>query len=245
MVPLLFEPYARIVADRTARLNPRRILETAAGTGVLTAMVRQALPHSEIVATDINSAVVRFAAEKFTAGDVTFQQASAQELPFEDDAFELVLCQFGVMFFPDKVRANSEAARVLVTGGTYLFVTFDRLHQNPVPLAADEAVGRLFVDDPPRYMERGPFSYTDPEAIESDLRVAGFAQIEVETIRVSTRVIARDAAYGMVLGSPFRAEIERRDPNGLDRALDAVTHALEPLDGTEAAMSAHLVTATV
>ena len=86
-----------------------------------------------------------------------------------------MLCQFGVMFFPDKVQANSEAGRVLEHGGRYLVVTFDRLDRNPVPKAAEEAVERLFPDDPPRYMERGPFGYTDPQLIEADLLSAGFS----------------------------------------------------------------------
>ncbi len=102
---------------------------------------------------------------------------------------------------------------------------------------------RLFPDDPPRYMERGPFSYTDPQLIEADLRSAGFSQIEIETIGLTTRVNSRNAAYGMVLGSPFRAEIERRDSGALERALDAVTEALASLDGSEATISAHFVTA--
>lgn len=243
MAPLLFEPYARIVADRVSRLRPKRVLETAAGTGVLTQMIGDALPEAEIIATDINPAVVGFAARKL--GDrVTVQEANAQELPFDERTFDVVLCQFGVMFFPDKILANREAQRVLNPGGRYLFVTFDRLENNPVPKAADEAVAALFPDDPPRYMERGPFSYTDPERIEADVRAAGFTTVEVETLLLSTRVNARDAAHGMVLGSPFRAEIEQRDAAALERALDRVTDALSPFDGKDAPMSAHLVTAT-
>ena len=244
MVPLLFEPYARVVADRVGRLNPGTLLETAAGTGVVTAILAEAIPDAKIVATDVNPAVVHFAAAKLTVGNVTVQQANAQDLPFDDGSFDAVVCQFGVMFFPDKVRANSEAHRVLTPDGSYLLVTFDGLAQNPVPEAADRAVERLFPDDPPRYMERGPFSYADPAVIEADLRAAGFSKIQVDTISLQTRVSARGAAVGMVLGSPFRAEIERRDPDALERAVDAVTEALASLDGADAPMSAHVVTAS-
>lgn len=159
-------------------------------------------------------------------------------------SFDLVVCQFGVMFFPDRVRANEEARRVLRSNGHYLLVSFDRLELNPVPRAAGKAVASLFPEDPPGYMERGPFSYTDPAIIERDLRAAGFAGIQLETVALTTRVSASDAALGMVLGSPFRAEIERRDPSALNRALDAVMAALARWDGTDAPMSAHLVTAT-
>lgn len=243
MAPLLFEPYARVIAAWVTRHQPKRVLETASGTGVLTSLVVEAAPQAEIVATDINPAVVAFAAQKFGDARVRVQQANAQELPFDDGSFDLVLCQFGVMFFPDKIAASREARRMLSDGGHYLVVTFGRLEDNPVPKAADEAVTALFPGDPPRYMERGPFSYTDPAQIEADLRAAGFSDVLIETTPLTTRVDARNAAIGMVLGSPFRAEIERRDPNALERALDAVTTALRSLDGQDAPMSAHVVTA--
>ena len=244
MVPLLFEPYARVVAERVSALHPQRVLEVAAGTGVLTRLVMEALPDAEVVATDVNPGVVDFAARKFDGERVTFRQANAQELPFPDHSFDLVVCQFGVMFFSDKVRANAEARRVLQPGGHYLVVTFDELDANPVPKAADEAVAGLFPDDPPRYMERGPFSYADPGQIGADMRSAGFDTVEIDKVRLSTHVNARNAGNGMVLGSPFRAEIERRDQSGLERALNAVIERLSPLDAQDAPMSALLITAT-
>jgi ubiquinone/menaquinone biosynthesis C-methylase UbiE len=244
MGPLLFEPYANLVAERSALLRPARILETAAGTGIVTRAVSQAVPQAQIVATDVNPAVLEFAAQRVRSERVAFERADAQDLPFAEGSFELVLCQFGVMFFPDKVRANREARRVLRSGGHYLLVSFDRLELNPVPKAAEDAVARLFPDDPPQYMERGPFSYADPALIEHDLLAAGFTDIELETVALSSRVSARDAAQGIVLGSPFRAEIEGRGPAALDRAANAVTEALLHWDGKDAPMSAHVVTAT-
>lgn len=243
MGPLLFEPYATLVAERSALLQPDRVLETAAGTGIVTRALSEAVPQAEIVATDLNPVMLEFAGQAFRSGRVEFQKADAQELPFADASFDLVVCQFGVMFFPDKVAANREARRVLAPGGQYLLVTFDRLEHNPVPKAAQDAVAELFPDDPPDYMERGPFSYADPAVIEQDLRAGGFTDVQVETVAASSRVDPREAAKGLVLGSPFRAEIERRDPSGLDRALDAVAEALRPWEGRDAPISAHLVTA--
>ena len=243
MGPLLFEPYAKHVAERVALLRPEWILETAAGTGIVTRAVSEAVPKARIVATDINPAVVEFAAQHVRSERVTFQRADAQDLPFDDAAFDLVLCLFGIMFFPDKVRANAEAGRVLRPGGRYVLVTFNRLDLNPVPKAAGEAVASLFADDP-RYMEGGPFSYTDPGAVEKDLRAAGFGAIELETVELSSLVRARDAAHGIVLGSPFRAEIERLDASALERATAAVEEALQAWDGTNAPMSAHVATAS-
>ena len=243
MGPLLFVPYAEYVAGRVASLRPKRILETAAGTGIVTRAVTEAVPEAEVVATDINPAVVAFAAQRAQSDRISFQAADAQQLPFEDESFDVVLCLFGIMFFPDKVRANVEARRVLRPGGRYIVATFDRLELNPVPKAAGEAVATLFSDDP-RYMERGPFSYADPALVEDELRRAGFQQVELETVKLSSAVSARDAAHGIVLGSPFRGEIERIDASALSRATAAVEAALQPWDGTRAPMSAHIAAAT-
>ena len=245
MGPLLFEPYAKLLAERVAHLQPHRILETAAGTGIVTRALHLAVLQAHIVATDVNPVMLSVAAQQHRgSGHVSFQPADAQHLPFIDASFDLVVCQFGAMFFPDKVRANQEARRVLRSGGRYLLVSFDRLDRNPVPQAAGNAIAALFPDDPPAYMQRGPFSYVDPALIEHDLRAAGFTHIRLETDAQTTRDSARDADQGMVLGSPIRAEIERRDSSALDRALDAVTAALAQWDGNDAPMSAHVVTAT-
>jgi ubiquinone/menaquinone biosynthesis C-methylase UbiE len=243
MGPLLFEPYAAHVAERLTLLRPNRILETAAGTGIVTRALAGALPAAQIVATDINPAVVEFAAQHLRSERVVFECADAQDLPYEYESFDLVLCLFGLMFVPDKQRANAEARRVLRSGGTYVVVTFDRLDRNPIPKAAGEAVATLFPEDP-RYMERGPFSYTDPTVVESDLQAAGFDDVVVETIELSSRVTAHEAAQGIVLGSPFRAEIERLDATALERATAAVREALLPWDGKDAPMAAHVATAT-
>jgi len=244
MGPLLFEPYARVLGERAALLQPDRILETAAGTGIVTRALHRAVPQAKITATDINPVMLGVAAQNVRSACVSFQQADAQNLPFDAESFDLVVCQFGVMFYPDKVRAHREARRILRSNGHYLVVSFDRLEHNPVPQAAGTAVAALFPDDPPAYMERGPFSYADPVLIERDLLAAGFTRIQLETVALTTRVIASDAARGLVLGSPFRAEIEQRDSSGLDRAVDAVTLALARWDGHDAPMSAHVLTAT-
>jgi ubiquinone/menaquinone biosynthesis C-methylase UbiE len=243
MCPLLFEPYARYVAERVAGFGPRRILETAAGTGAVTRAVLDAIPEAQVVATDINPAVVEFATRRVPSARVTFQVADAQDLPFEDESFDLVLFLFGAKFLQEKVRAMSEARRVLRPGGHYVLVTFDRLELNPIPKAAGEAVATLFPEDP-RYMQRGPFSYTDAGSVEADLRNAGLIDIEIRTVELTSRVIARDAAHGIVLGSPFRGEIERLDTSALERATAAVAAALLPWDGRDAPMSAHIATAT-
>ncbi len=242
MGPLLFEPWAEFIANRAALHEPTRILETAAGTGIVSKALLRAIPDAEIVATDINPAMLEQASQLIASERVTLKQADAQDLPFPDDEFDLVLCQFGVMFFPDKQQANREARRVLRPDGRYMLLTFDLLHRNPIPYAAGKAVASLFAEDP-RYMERGPFSYSDAATVERDLRAADFADVQMETITLSSRVDAAKAAQGIVLGSPFRTEIERLGPSALELALHAVEEALAEWDGKDAPMSAHLATA--
>lgn len=132
---------------------------------------------------------------------------------------------------------------MLRPNGKYLLVTFDRLELNPIPKAAQDAVSALFARNPFDYMERGPFCYADRVRIKDDLLAAGFTHVEIETIQLSSRVSSSDTAQGLVFGSPFRSEIARRDPSALDRAAEAVAHALARWDGRDAPMSAHLVTA--
>lgn len=249
MVPLLFGPYAEQVALRAAALRPQRILETAAGTGVVTQALHRALPDAEIVATDLNAPMLEEAEQRVGAGKVHFQQADALDLPFEDGGFDLVVCQFGVMFFPDKVAGNSEAHRVLRDGGSYLLVIWNRVHENLATQVAGSAVASLFpADDRSAFYERVPFRYFDKDIIRADLEAAGFPKIEIETVDLRSRAAsANDAAMGLVQSTPMRNELEQRGPGTLERATEAAIEALrkfEGPDGFDAPMSAHIVTAT-
>ena len=247
MVPLIFAPYARLVAERAATFKPRRILETAAGTGIVTEELHRALPEAEIVATDLNAPMLEQAARRLNAANVRFQPADAQALPFRDASFDHVVCQFGLMFFPDKVRANSEARRALRDGGRYMLVIWDRIEHNLATMTAGRAVAGLFPIDAARFYERVPFRYHDVGVIEHDLMAAGFTDIEYETVEMRSHAAsARDAAIALVQGTPMRSDIEQIDAAKLGRATDAAEEALrqfEGPDGFDAPMSARLVTA--
>jgi ubiquinone/menaquinone biosynthesis C-methylase UbiE len=248
MVPLIFAPYAALLADRARALAPRRILETAAGTGVVTEALHRALPDAEIVATDLNPPMLEQAALRASAPKVRFQQADALDLPFNDTSFDLVVCQFGVMFFPDKVKGHAEAHRVLRDGGRYLFVTWDKVERNAATKAAGAAVADLFPSAAAAFYERIPFRYHDRATIEHDLSAAGFNDIKFETVELrSHSASARDAALALTQGTPMRSEIEALGPGMLERATDAAAEALlqfEGPNGFDAPMSAHVVTAT-
>jgi ubiquinone/menaquinone biosynthesis C-methylase UbiE len=114
LVPLIFEPYAVDLVQRLRARSLSRILEIAAGTGVVTRALASWLPEEvSIVASDLNQAMLDHAAALGTTRAVEWRQADAMELPFADAAFDAVVCQFGAMFFPDKARAFAEARRVL------------------------------------------------------------------------------------------------------------------------------------
>ncbi|MEA3038072.1 MAG: hypothetical protein QOE79_585 [Sphingomonadales bacterium] len=244
--PLLFEPYAEEIARRAAALAPSRILETAAGTGIVTAALAAGLPETEVVATDLNPAMLEVAQARTRSPQVSFRPADAQQLPFRPAEFDLVVCQFGIMFFPDRIGAYREALRVLRPGGAFLFAVWGRLEDNPASIALSDAVAALFPDDPPAFLRRTPFGYNDPVLIRDDLAAAGFFGVEIETVWRESRGNASDAALGMCQGSPLRAEIEARAPERLTEATEAAAAAIRALGGGEQIslpMSALIVTA--
>lgn len=247
--PLLFLPYAKETADRVAALNPKRVLETACGTGFVTRALRATLPPgAEIVATDLNQPMLDFAAQQEDTRGVVWRQADAQHLPFDDASFDVVVCQFGVMFFPDRVAGYREARRVLRAGGNFVFSVWDRLEDNEFSLLIHHAVAALFPDDPPSFIARTPFGYHDVGAIERDLQRAGLKLTKAETVTLRSRAAsARDPAMGMCEGSPLRNEIEARDPSRLGEAVDATTRAIAECFGTGAVdgkTQAHILTAS-
>lgn len=248
MVPLLFRPYAQELGRRAAALGPRKILETAAGTGVVTAALVGALPDAEIVATDLNQAMLDVAATRVASPRVTFQQADALNLPFDDSSFDLVACQFGVMFYPDKVQGNREARRVLRDGGHYLIAIWDAIERNPMSDLTQQTMIEQFPDNPPMFMRRGPFSYFEPEWIERDLKAAGFGKVEIDTVTLTSRSgSAEEATRGLCYGSPMRIELEEYGPDALDSVygvLSKKAQRFEGPNGFEVPMSAHIVTAT-
>ena len=245
--PLLFEPFARDLAQRVAALEPRRILETAAGTGIVTAAIHYQLPDAEIVATDLNPDMLEVAAAKADAPNIILRKADAQQLPFPDASFDAVVCQFGVMFFPDRVGAYREARRVLRPGGRFLFNVWNSLDRNPVSGRIADLLVDLFPDDPPEFLARTPFGYHDLARIEADLRAAGFSDVTAETVTKSSHApSARHAAIGICQGSPMHAEIMARAPGRLEEITEAAAEALAEFggeDGIEAPMSAHVVSA--
>jgi ubiquinone/menaquinone biosynthesis C-methylase UbiE len=247
--PLIFEPYAQDLADRLSALHAERVLETAAGTGIVTrALLRSLSPSANIVATDLNQPMLDHAAERVSSSRVSWQKADAQALPFPDATFDAVVCQFGVMFFPDKQKAYREARRVLKAGGHFIFNVWDRLENNEFADIVTTAVSEMFPDDPPRFLARTPHGYHDKQAVIAEVQSAGFVNIAAETLtRRSVAPTCRDPAIGFCQGTPLRNEIEVRDADRLAEATEVAASKISarfgngPVDGM---IQAHVVTAS-
>jgi len=247
LVPLIFQPYAIDLARRLAARPLSRVLEIAAGTGVVTRQLASVLPESvAIVATDLNGPMLETAAAIGTRRAVDWRTADAMQLPFDDASFDAVVCQFGVMFFPEKAKAFAEARRVLTPDGVLLFNAWDRIEENEFADTVTQALASLFPDDPPRFLARTPHGYHDTAAIRRDLAAGGFvAPAKIDTL--SARSIASSArmpAIAYCQGTPLRNEIEARDASRLAEATDKAATALAKKFGSGAVdgkIQAHVV----
>ncbi len=211
--PVLFEPYAKDLAARVNVSEGGSVLELACGSGIATRRLRDRLtPSVQLVATDLNEAMMNYAAQKFQAGEsVEWKQADATELPFADQSFDVVVCQFGLMFFPDKPAAVAEVRRVLKPGGSFVFNVWDAIELNDLAQAAYATILKFFPENPPDFYDV-PFSFHDGKAIRSLVAGAGFHDIDLQVIsKTSTSPSARDVAHGLIHGNPVINAINERD----------------------------------
>lgn len=235
MVPLIFEAYAGHMAALVAASAPRSVLETAAGSGVVTrALAPRLEAAARYVVTDLNQPMLDHAASRQGPdARIEWRQADALALPFDDTSFDVVCCQFGAMFFPDRSAGYAEARRVLRAGGRFVFSVWDRIEENAFADAVTHAVAALFPDDPPRFLARTPHGYHDIARIRGDLIAAGFTEIEIQTREAVSRApSAREAAIAYCQGTPLRNEIEARDAGLLQLATERATAAIAGRHGS-------------
>ena len=232
LVPLIFEGYAADLAGRLNVTTGSSVLETAAGTGVLTRHLMQKVPpDAQIISTDFSPAMLAVAEGNLPSADnVSYQEANGVDLPFEEQSFDVVVCQFGVMFFPDVEQGYREARRVLKEGGEFLFNVWDKLSHNEIPRIVHEVALSLDVDNPPDFLKI-PWSYNDVDAITAQLKQAGFSDV---TVTVSTQDCtapsAREVALALGAGSPLAMQLKER---GLSEvAIERFSEALEQRFGT-------------
>lgn len=247
LVPLIFEHYAADVVNRLVSRPLSRVLEIAAGTGVVTRALASALPGAvSIVATDLNPSMLEYASALGVPRPVTWRQADAMQLPFDNGTFDAVVCQFGVMFFPDKPKAFAEARRVLGPGGVFIFNVWDRIENNEFADTVTTALESLFPVDSPRFLARTPHGYFDRPTIERDVGSGGFtASPEISTVAARSRAqSALVPAIAYCQGTPLRNEIEARDPSRLEEATGMAAEAIAQRFGRQAVdgkIQAHIV----
>jgi SAM-dependent methyltransferase len=248
LVPLIFQPYAADLVNRLRAKPLSRLLEIAAGTGVVTRALASALPESSaIVATDLNQAMLDQASAAGTKRAVEWRQADAMQLPFQDATFDAVVCQFGAMFFPEKPKAFSEAHRVLRRGGVFIFNVWDRIEENEFADTVTTALESVFPKDPPLFMARTPHGYHDRGQVARDLEKGGFTNSpRIDTVTARSRAkSAREPAIAYCQGTPLRNEIETRDAARLGEATDVAAEAIARRFGRGAVdgkIQAHIVT---
>jgi SAM-dependent methyltransferase len=244
LVPTVFRPFAVDAARRVSIHAPSRVLELAAGTGVLTRELAAALPSAEVTATDLNQAMVDLG--RHQAPSARWRQADATSLPFDDGEFDVVACQFGVMFFSDKPAAFAETRRVLLPGGVFLMSTWSTLETQDFQLGLVAGLKRAFPEDPPPFMTLVPHGCSNVDYVIADLRAGGFHRVRVESVTQEGRAeSAKDVAIGYCTGTPLRAEIETRGDLAATTAV--VAEELEARLGTgqvKATMTAHVFEAT-
>ena len=248
MVPLIFESFAQDIAQRVAALSPSAVLETAAGTGVVArALAPRLSPDASYVVTDLNQPMLDYAARQVADNRIRWRKADALALPFEDAAFDLVCCQFGAMFFPDRQSGYREAKRVLKPGGYFLFNVWDRIEENVFANDVTNALAEVFPNDPPRFLARTPHGYHDTALIRSELENAGFSNVVIETRAEQSRASSpRHPAVAYCQGTPLRNEIEARDAGKLEIATDYAASAIADRHGSgevAAKIQAHVIVA--
>lgn len=228
LVPLIFTSFAQDMAQRVARTKPKSgpksVLETAAGSGVVTrALAPMLADDARYMVTDLNPPMLERGRHQQPAdARITWQQADAMALPFEADSFDALCCQFGVMFFPDKAAGFREASRVLRAGGHFIFNVWDHIEHNEFAQSVTATAARFFPDDPPEFLARTPHGYHDVAAISATLRAAGFRTIEVTTITKQSRAAdPHMPAYAYCQGTPLRNELIARDANCLEQITTA------------------------
>ena len=230
LVPLIFASYAADLVTRLRGLDVGSVLEVAAGTGVVTRAMATGLPASvSITATDLSQPMIDYAQSVGTSRPVVWQSGDVMDLPFGDASFDAVVCQFGVMFFPDRSAAFAEVARVLRPGGVFLFNVWDAIEHNEFAAVVTTAVAGMFPDDPPLFLSRTPYAYFDEATIQADVAAGGFVSPASLAV-LETRSRARTAeapAIAFCQGTPLRNEIEDRLPSRLAEATQVAAAAIE------------------
>ena len=224
--PFLFEPYA---LDLVSRLQDKKypdILEIACGTGRVTAHLARSVKHDTIIATDLNPDMIKVAKDIVQNDSIKWMPADAMQLPFDDDSFDLVVMQFGIMFFPDKEKGLKEAYRVLRTGGKIIYSTWNKVETVKAIHEGRVVIESYFGDDPPKFYSV-PFSMYDDRELTTITRRAGFKSITTTLVKKEgVSPSSSDLAKGIVEGNPVYMAILEKDASLVNIIKDHVQKVL-------------------
>lgn len=234
LVPLIFEEFAADLATRALVESPKNTLEIAAGTGVVTRALAPQMPDdAKYTVTDLNQDMLDYAKSKQPEpSNISWQQADVMALPFEDQSFDTIICQFGFMFFPDKIAAMTEVKRVLKPNGEFIFNVWDRIENNVFADLVTQAVCKLYPDNPPLFLDRIPYGFYNNDAIRNTLQDAGFKYTVIQDkLAISTAPTAFDVAKAFCHGTPLCNELEAQGEGALDAATQAAADLIEEFYG--------------
>lgn len=232
--PIFFEPFSIDVAERIGQLKPQNVLELACGTGRLTRRLAESIPAgAQLVATDINPAMIALASAKLAdAASITWDVVDAHSLPYPENSFDVVVSQFGAMFYTDKIAAYAETLRALKPGGIFFMLTWDKLENNPVALTAHQTLQHFFPNDPPQFFKI-PFSYYNESQIRGELETSGFGLVHSVLITLKGHgESALSVAKGLLQGTPTYTALMDRDETLLEPIMDEVSRRLADQFGT-------------
>ncbi|MDQ6812129.1 MAG: methyltransferase domain-containing protein [Bacteroidota bacterium] len=246
--PYLFEPYAVDIVQRIKKQDCRMMLELACGTGRVTRHIVDALcENGRLIATDINKDMLAVAKTKVGDSRVQWDVTDAQNLSFADNTFDHVICQFGVMFFPDKPRAFEEVNRVLARSGIYIFNTWGSLDQNKWTAVIHDVMDEVFKNEAPDFLQNGPYSFNDTSVIKAQLTAAGFTHIAIEPVKkVITYPNSEEFIKGFLTGTPLSMFFKNRDGSAVELVKQKLKQSLQQQfgDNCTSEMLAYVCTAT-
>ena len=233
-VPSVFAPLARMFLQRV-RLQPgQHVLDVACGTGII---VRQAAPilgpTGHLVGVDLNVNMLDVAREHaLTDGaSVEWRQGDAASLPCSDSEFDVVICQQGLQFFPDKGGALREMYRVLKPGGLVAICVWRAIEHSPCHLAIARALGRHASEEVARRFQ-SPFSFGDRAVLDALMTEAGFRDVEIRVEVVMRRLRPPEESIpGLLASTPVGPEVAALDRHTRDAIVQDVAAALSGYRG--------------
>jgi len=232
LVPAIFAPWAPLVVDLAHPQEGERVLDVACGTGIVARTLASCVgPRGAVAGVDLNPGMLKVArrvcaTESHSAAQIEWHEASADKLPFLDALFNVVCCQLGLQFFPDRAAALREMRRVLVPGGRLAVMVWRGIHESPGFAVLAEALER-HVGGAAAAIMRAPFGLSDSEELTALVRAAGFHDIVIQqrvgTVRFGS---TEKLVSSYIAGSPLAGPISKASDAARQALVADVQNAL-------------------